>query len=74
MKTGTVKDVMNDFKNGTYDFTNNKKKTIFRREHKLDQIIDHTYPIIRWHPSGKMLGFFIEKKGNSNYNKIIYHM
>lgn len=27
MKTGTVKDVMNDFKNGTYDFTNNGKCT-----------------------------------------------
>jgi len=51
----------------TYDYANNKKKTIFRREHKLDQIIDHTYPIIRWHPSGKMLGFFIEKKGEIYY-------
>ncbi len=50
-----------------YDIANNKKKTIFRREHKLDQIVDKTYPIIRWHPSGKMLGFIIEKKGEIYY-------
>ena len=51
----------------TYDFGSGKQKTIFRREHKLDQIIDNTYPIVRWHPSGKMLGFMIEKKGEIYY-------
>ena len=51
----------------TYDFSNGKRKTIFRREHKLDQIIDNTYPVVRWHPSGKMLGFIIEKKGEIYY-------
>ncbi|MCF0207527.1 MAG: hypothetical protein HUK15_08870, partial [Bacteroidales bacterium] len=50
-----------------YDIQNNKKKNIFHREHKLDQIIDNTYPILRWHPSGKMLGFIIEKKGEIYY-------
>lgn len=52
----------------TYDFGNEKRKTIFRREHKLDQIIDNTYPVVRWHPSGKMLGFMIEKKGEIYYS------
>lgn len=51
----------------TYDFGSGKRKTIFRREHKLDQIIDNTYPVVRWHPSGKMLGFMIEKKGEIYY-------
>lgn len=51
----------------TYDFGTGKRKTIFRREHKLDQIIDNTYPVVRWHPSGKMLGFMIEKKGEIYY-------
>ena len=50
-----------------HDFGNNKTKTIFRREHKLDQITDYTYPILRWHPSGQMLGFMIEKKGEIYY-------
>ena len=51
----------------TYNFDTEKRKTIFRREHKLDQIIDNTYPVVRWHPSGKMLGFMIEKKGEIYY-------
>lgn len=51
----------------TYDFGSGKHKTIFRREHKLDQIVDNTYPVVRWHPSGKMLGFMIEKKGEIYY-------
>ena len=50
-----------------HDFGNGKTKKIFRREHMLDQIIDNTYPIIRWHPSGQMLGFMIEKKGEIYY-------
>ncbi|MBO7571892.1 MAG: hypothetical protein J6T48_07030 [Bacteroidales bacterium] len=50
-----------------HDFGTGKTKKIFRREHMLDQIIDNTYPIIRWHPSGKMLGFIIEKKGEIYY-------
>ena len=50
-----------------HDFGNNKTKTIFRREHMLDQITDNTYPILRWHPSGKMIGFMIEKKGEIYY-------
>jgi hypothetical protein len=54
-----------------YDKKTQKIKTILCREHKLEQIIDYSYPILRWHPSGKMLGFVIEKKGQiylANYN------
>ena len=50
-----------------HDFGTGKTKKVFKREHMLDQIIDYTYPIIRWHPSGKMLGFMIEKKGEIYY-------
>jgi hypothetical protein len=50
-----------------HDFASGKTKTIFRREHKLDQITDNTYPVLRWHPSGQMLGFIIEKKGEIYY-------
>jgi len=49
------------------DLETGKTKTIFKREHKLEQITDYTYPIIRWHPSGKLLGFVIEKKGEIYY-------
>jgi Tol biopolymer transport system component len=49
------------------DTETNKIKTIYRRGHKLVQITDYSYPIIRWHPSGAMLGFIIEKKGEIFY-------
>lgn len=44
-----------------------KRKKIYRLGHKLDQINDKTYPIIRWHPSGKLLGFMVEHKGGIYY-------
>ncbi|MDD4216287.1 MAG: hypothetical protein PHZ24_02975 [Bacteroidales bacterium] len=49
------------------DIESGKTKTVFRREHKLDQIIDYTYPVLRWHPTGKLLGFVIEKNGEIYY-------
>jgi len=44
-----------------------KTSTVFKREHKLEQITDFTYPVVRWHPTGKMLGFVIEKEGEIYY-------
>lgn len=46
-----------------FDKNTNKRKRIFKDEHKLDRIIDYSYPIIDWHPSSKLLSFFIEEKG-----------
>ena len=45
----------------------NKTKTIYKREHKLKQITDYSYPVINWHPSGEILGFIIEKKGKTYF-------
>lgn len=50
-----------------YDKNTNKTSTIIKREHRLEQITDYSYPIIKWHPSGKLLGFIIEKKGEIYY-------
>ena len=49
------------------DLQTGKISKVFKREHKLEQITDHTYPIVRWHPSGKLLGFIIEKEGEIYY-------
>ena len=38
-------------------------KCIFRRGERIDQITDYSYPILAWHPSGKILSFFTEEKG-----------
>ena len=40
-----------------------KQKRIFRREQKLEQIQDYSYPVLAWHPSGDMLMFIYEEKG-----------
>ena len=45
-----------------------KRKCIFRRGHRLDQIIDKSYPLLQWHPTGKYLTFFDEKLGQLYFN------
>lgn len=45
------------------DLKTGKTSLIYKREHKLEQITDYSYPLIKWHPSGIVLGFMIEKKG-----------
>lgn len=42
---------------------NGKKKRIFKREYRLDQIIDYSYPVISWHPSARYIAFITEEKG-----------
>lgn len=54
----------------TKDLQSGKVSKVLRREHMLDQIVDYSYPIIKWHPSGKMLGYVIEKKGQIYF---VYH-
>jgi len=45
------------------DMQTGKKKKIIRLEHRLKQIVDYSYPVIAWHPSGKILAFIAEIKG-----------
>ncbi len=46
-----------------YNTTTEKKKKIIRLEHRLHQLVDYSYPIIAWHPTGKILAFIAEEKG-----------
>ncbi len=45
------------------DLETGKQKKIFKREQKLDQIQDYSYPILTWHPGGEILLFIYEEKG-----------
>ncbi|HJX70687.1 MAG TPA: hypothetical protein VJ346_02010 [Bacteroidales bacterium] len=54
-----------------YHITSQKRKKIFKREHKLEQITDYSYPVLTWHPSGKILTFITEEKGGL---KLYYYM
>jgi hypothetical protein len=46
-----------------YDTETEKSKKIIQREHRLDQIPDLTYPVLNWHPTGRILSFFTEEEG-----------
>ena len=40
-----------------------KKKKIFRGGYRLAEHPDYSYPILAWHPSGKMIAILTERKG-----------
>jgi hypothetical protein len=46
-----------------YNIATGKSRRIFKREHKLDQIPDRSFPVLSWNPSGRILAFFTEEKG-----------
>jgi len=41
----------------------NKASKIFKRGHELDEKTDYSYPLLAWHPGGKILAMIIEAKG-----------
>jgi hypothetical protein len=40
-----------------------RPKKIFKAEHKLDRIIDESYPVLEWNPRSTEFSFFTESKG-----------
>lgn len=46
-----------------YNSLNQKTEKLFAAEPKMERILDHSYPVIEWHPSGQALAFFSEVKG-----------
>ncbi len=45
-----------------YDQTTGKQKIIFRKEPKYEHKADNTYPVIGWHPSGRVFTWINEEK------------
>ncbi len=45
------------------DLETGKKKKIFKRGVTIDTKTDYSYPLLAWHPTGKLLAFVIENKG-----------
>jgi hypothetical protein len=58
-----VTNELGQYKIWLYDIQAEKHKKILKKEPKIDQISDHSYPIITWHPSGKLLTFITEEEG-----------
>ncbi len=58
-----VTNQMGQYKVWLHNLETGKHKKLFRREHKLEQITDFSYPVLAWHPSGRILTFITEEKG-----------
>ena len=46
-----------------YSIADKKLKKIHKGGLDLGRIVDHTYPVMTWHPSSRALTYFVEKKG-----------
>lgn len=58
-----VTNELGQFRIYLYDTETGKTKRIIKKDHKIDQITDYSYPVLAWHPSGKILAFVTEEKG-----------
>jgi hypothetical protein len=47
-----------------YNQATGKQKIIFRAEPRFEQITDNTYPVIAWHPGGKILTYISDVKSD----------
>lgn len=54
---------MGQYKVWFYDFEKQKAKRVMKREPKLDRINDYSYPLLAWHPTGKLFAIITEEKG-----------
>lgn len=54
---------MGKYKVFLYDNLKEKKKKILKRGVMIETKTDYSYPLLAWHPTGKMLAIMIEHKG-----------
>lgn len=63
-------------RNGRYkvfihDFRTGKRRAVLKGGYRLDEKIDHSYPLMAWHPSSRILAIALEHKGETLMN---YHL
>jgi len=46
-----------------YDFQTHKRKRILKQGHKINRIIDYSYPLTAWHPTSQLFSIILEEKG-----------
>jgi WD40 repeat protein len=46
-----------------YNTAKGKQKRIFRKGFRLDEKVDYSYPLMAWHPTGRLLAMVLEHKG-----------
>jgi hypothetical protein len=60
-----VTNEMGQYKIWLHEWSTGKTKRIFKREHKLERITDHTFPVLAWHPSSRLFSFAFESKSET---------
>lgn len=53
---------LGQYKIWMYNTETNKTKRIVKSGQKIDRINDYSFPLLAWHPSGKMFSYITEKK------------
>jgi len=51
------------YKVWVYTIADKKMRRIHKGGLDLNRIVDHTFPVLTWHPTSKVLTYFVEKKG-----------
>lgn len=58
-----VSNELGQYKVWLYEISSGKLRRIVKGEKKLDRIVDRSYPVLAWHPSGRALSYAVERKG-----------
>ncbi len=46
-----------------YDLQTHKRTKIFKQGHKINRVLDYSYPLTAWHPTSKLFSIILEEKG-----------
>ncbi len=58
-----VSNEMGQYKLWLYDRTEDKLRRILKGEKKLNRIVDRSFPVLAWHPTGRALTYAVERRG-----------
>ncbi len=58
-----VSNILGQYRIYLYDISKGKRKKLLKAEHRLDRIVDYSFPVLAWHPSGSALSYITEKRG-----------
>ena len=63
-----VSNILGQYRIFLYDIAKKKRKKILKAEHKLDRLVDYSFPVIAWHPSGNAFAYITERRGKLMLN------
>lgn len=62
-KVAYVSNILGQYRVYILDSKTGKQRKIAKGQHKLERLVDRTWPIIAWSPTGDELAYIIEKRG-----------